>query len=769
MSWPEILPWLVGLVGLMMVALFGLLALLYRMNQRIGIMQQALSKQEEILNTPMEIPQEFLGQLKEQIKVQTALITQTAATLNSEMETICQRIEETGLALQARAQQNAQLADNMHEQMVNDIARMDGMNKALGQTHESLEVRLQNHLGEMEGEINRLHDTIERFDKTGEHLEQKANLVQENLSNHLHEAERFDHQLTQSLEALQKTQQTVNEDAKAAVSAIESQRLDLNAATSQARKGAEHISIIIDEAVKKIANQQDGFAQNIENAMQGLDTLRNAIQTQTHELTKNAQDVEQSLFSQSQNVIVRLNKNVQEFVNIGLPMMERAEGINQQFSHHNQQFEVAGKLLSEQIDKMQDMQNLQSPLQSKIQDNLVHYQGLLQGFNEIGQQIDTNMQQALQQLLQIQEHNHGEVEGVEQNISRLGEQLNQLMHDLQHNVQKNSQQFSQHIGMLNKASLEAEKRLTGLNDRFESLTERLTSGSVAAGLQFSDHQTMLEQLSVRLNQVAQDTSQLIEKALKNYQVSESDLLASKDKVEAGWEGLSKRLRLQIDEIQDIHQHANKQLADISEALAGQREWLEQSIELADNGMGQLQDNIQSQSRSLIDGVNQTIKHLEKTTGGFEAKTRKLNEIGKHALDEAMNIKDQYDIEARDLFNRTSRHIIDDLNSISIDLTRALEGEVPEADWHRYVKGDKTIFSRSLLRNRQDALVRKIADRVRSDYTMRGYVARYVELFEHLLAGAQKSDSENLLQATFLTSDVGKLYAILHQALGKGTQ
>ena len=121
---------------------------------------------------------------------------------------------------------------------------------------------------------------------------------------------------------------------------------------------------------------------------------------------------------------------------------------------------------------------------------------------------------------------------------------------------------------------------------------------------------------------------------------------------------------------------------------------------------------------------------------------------------------------RDLFLKSARFIVEDLNSTTIDLTRIVEGDVAEADWRRYIKGDRSIFTRALLRGKPTALIKAISEKVKQDKEARDYVTRYIEQFDRLLDQAKANDPEHLLQSTFMTADVGKLYVLLCHATGR---
>ena len=129
-----------------------------------------------------------------------------------------------------------------------------------------------------------------------------------------------------------------------------------------------------------------------------------------------------------------------------------------------------------------------------------------------------------------------------------------------------------------------------------------------------------------------------------------------------------------------------------------------------------------------------------------------------------------DLEARrDLFLRTASVMLEDLNAQSIDLSRLVEDDLPEEAWKRWRKGDKSIFARRLVRRKEkgDLKVPAIAQRYEKDAQFRQQVSRYITQFESLMNQAAACDPENVLTATFMTADVGKLYLMLSRSVGRG--
>jgi hypothetical protein len=121
---------------------------------------------------------------------------------------------------------------------------------------------------------------------------------------------------------------------------------------------------------------------------------------------------------------------------------------------------------------------------------------------------------------------------------------------------------------------------------------------------------------------------------------------------------------------------------------------------------------------------------------------------------------------RQAFLRASRLVIEGLNSLAIDLSRTLQHDLSERILREFINGDRGVFVRRLLRSNMNDSAEAIRQRFRDDGDFRRYVLDYLSQFERLRADALAADPENILSATILTSDVGKLYIVLSGIIGK---
>ena len=119
---------------------------------------------------------------------------------------------------------------------------------------------------------------------------------------------------------------------------------------------------------------------------------------------------------------------------------------------------------------------------------------------------------------------------------------------------------------------------------------------------------------------------------------------------------------------------------------------------------------------------------------------------------------------RDNFARRSSLLIEALNSGSIDITKALSAEVSDSAWAAYLKGDRGVFTRRAVRLLDTNDSREIMRMYDGDDQFRDQVNRYIHDFEAMLRGILGQRDGSPLGVTLLSSDMGKLYVALAQAI-----
>lgn len=116
------------------------------------------------------------------------------------------------------------------------------------------------------------------------------------------------------------------------------------------------------------------------------------------------------------------------------------------------------------------------------------------------------------------------------------------------------------------------------------------------------------------------------------------------------------------------------------------------------------------------------------------------------------------------FARRVSLLIESLNSAAIDLTAIYSAEVSDVSWAAYLKGDRGAFAKRAVKLLGADDLRAIQQAYEDDETVRERVNRYIHDFEAMLRGVLAQRDSAPIGVTLLSSDMGKLYVALAQAI-----
>ena len=116
--------------------------------------------------------------------------------------------------------------------------------------------------------------------------------------------------------------------------------------------------------------------------------------------------------------------------------------------------------------------------------------------------------------------------------------------------------------------------------------------------------------------------------------------------------------------------------------------------------------------------------------------------------------------------RSPIHVVESLNSLSVDIARAIDHEASIELWDRYRRGERDVFTRRLYTLKGQQTFDEIRRKYQNDAEFRAAVDRYCDDFEKLLKDITRNDRDNIMTQTYLTSDTGKVYTMLAHAAGR---
>jgi len=178
----------------------------------------------------------------------------------------------------------------------------------------------------------------------------------------------------------------------------------------------------------------------------------------------------------------------------------------------------------------------------------------------------------------------------------------------------------------------------------------------------------------------------------------------------------------------------------------------------------VEETVAAQMAELSDLAQRSVDTARRAS---ERLTRQMLTLGETAatiearIDEERKAREEKESES---FSRRVALLIESLNSTAIDVTKILSNEVTDSAWAAYLKGDRGVFTRRAVRLLDHSETREIARHYEEEPEFREQVNRYVHDFEAMLRRILADRDGTPLGVTILSSDMGKLYVALAQAI-----
>ncbi|KWV96083.1 hypothetical protein [Erythrobacter sp. AP23] len=188
---------------------------------------------------------------------------------------------------------------------------------------------------------------------------------------------------------------------------------------------------------------------------------------------------------------------------------------------------------------------------------------------------------------------------------------------------------------------------------------------------------------------------------------------------------------------------------------------EQSAEAIDKA---LRDHTQEAITALDRATERSAEAGREVMRQLRDQLAKVNELTGNLENRIAHARERASEEVDNDFSRRVALITESLNSNAIDIAKALSTEVTDTAWASYLRGDRGIFTRRAVRLIDNTEAREIAELYDVDPDFREHVSRYIHDFESMLRTMLSTRDGNAVSVTLLSSDMGKLYVVLAQAL-----
>lgn len=348
------------------------------------------------------------------------------------------------------------------------------------------------------------------------------------------------------------------------------------------------------------------------------------------------------------------------------------------------------------------------------------------GQRQAGELIETagTLEQALGALsTQLSDHLPAGLQAVEEQAGRTREAAASIAPVVE-GVQASAEAAASRLG-------ETEAAVARQREALDALLARIEEGSAGAGEQLEALSAAAEAARDAAQKLAADTApELIDALLRVReaagQASERAREAISAAIPASAASLGEAAREALE--QAVAATVERQMAELSAVS-------ERAVETA---------------RHASERLTRQMLALGETAASIEAR-----------IDDARREREEKESEN---FSRRVALLIESLNSTAIDVTKILSNEVTDSAWAAYLKGDRGVFTRRAVRLLDNAEAREIVRHYEEEPEFREQVNRYIHDFEAMLRRILADRDGSPLGVTILSSDMGKLYVALAQAI-----
>jgi hypothetical protein len=296
------------------------------------------------------------------------------------------------------------------------------------------------------------------------------------------------------------------------------------------------------------------------------------------------------------------------------------------------------------------------------------------------------------------------------------------------------------IGWIRDAALEVGDRVTATGERIAEQQDRLAALLATVDDGVGDAQSKLTDLASMLVKVEREAADLSSQTAPA-------LVAALIQVKEAASHAADRAREAIESV--IPASADRLTEETKAAL---ERVIRESIEDQLRDVEAVAARAVESARAASDRLTQQMLSLGQSASALE-----------QHIEQTRDEQREKDSEA---FARRVSLLMDSMHSAAIDVGKILSDEIDDKAWGHYLKGNRGVFTRRAARLIDGSESRAIRAHYDSDLEFQRSANRYVHDFEAMLRRVLAERDGGMIAVTLMSSDMGKLYAALAQAIDK---
>ena len=605
----------------------------------------------------------------------------------------------------------------------------------------------------------------ERLDALGEKLKQLTSDMNQAVEASGEKLVSLSGQMDERGAALAKTVELLSRQTGEICARLEEQATSIGTLTTSATDDSERLTALIKNQANELSTVSAGaLAQTAEAG--------ESFRTHAADLGRLFSEVSEKgniLMEESTSRFAENTDQIQAIINeFSSSLIEQIEETTRRINTQNESLEHS---LTARISNAEEiLENQAEVIREGLKLQAEEIQSILAGNTEqIGQSIQGS-------LMDIQKHSETIGQVVEANVAKLNDNIS-LMDTQGNRFEELSETYRSQLEQSEEKLRRQHDSLTGsistVTEHIGLAIEKLKNQSSDLG---AHGQAIIDNILGQTEQLASHVDEIRQRAetsLRDMREIEESIGTQLNSAEEKTTHITEDWRKTSEYIGAKCTETINHLGTLTERLKSLEVDNNRTAETAEANIKRISDELQHASESIylasasaIEAADETNKVIEHHNDKFQQLIKSIQLSSSSVIADAESFEKKISQKSGGGFSTLASRVMEQLQSFAIDIGRYVDEDVSDDLWQLYVKGDKSAFLRRLKKVSDKKIQNKVAETCKDDPDFRRYVQDYMENFEDLMAKAMASNSNSPFAVALISSDAGKVYLALAQAMGK---
>src|SRR5215469_14837086 len=365
----------------------------------------------------------------------------------------------------------------------------------------------------------------------------------------------------------------------------------------------------------------------------------------------------------------------------------RAHGAGQAFENNAERLRDAAAAIGAQAE----------PVGASLARQLAEFKIGAESLVDLGGRFENSLRIGVAELTQASDRAAGRAEEVGHVFAEQGGILGQVSELALQHMAAAGEALRGRAKEISDAVGSAETQIDALGTRFSERSLMV----VAAG---DEARIKLEEVSNLFGQQVQQLAIAIERTVTRVEAARNALnehftsirTATDTAMTEQGDKATETMRLQLRDLNGALDATTRRLESVRAALSDHAAQLNDATDLAVEKLRDVISGYDKQSATLVAAAEHINRTSHEAAALFSKQTETMLKVADEATGLAKRAQDQSLANQQETFLRGATYMIETLQSLSVEITKALDQPVPEAIWRRFHAGERGVFIRHLL-------------------------------------------------------------------------